>query len=135
MRKVNGWPWSCASVINLGPANRAILQERRPGAPLLGRVGTNFGPRGVSEVSTLPLAPREGRWRGRGRGRGAGEVTTATATAGNNDGRGDRTHRIVVIPVDVGGRLWTLQNDAREIDGATAVDVQIRRAQNLGYGL
>lgn len=46
-----------------------------------------------------------------------------------------RTHRIVVIPENVGGRLWTLQDDAREIDGATSIDEQIRRTQNLGFWL
>lgn len=50
------------------------------------------------------------------------------------EGGGVRTHRIVVVPVNVGGRLWTLQDDAREIDGATSIDVQVRRTQNLGYG-
>lgn len=37
-------------------------------------------------------------------------------------GRKDRTHRIVVIPENVGGWFWTLQDDAREIDGATSID-------------
>ena len=39
----------------------------------------------------------------------------------------DRTYRIVVIPENVGGWFWTLQDDAREIDGATSIDEQLRR--------
>lgn len=39
----------------------------------------------------------------------------------------DRTYRIVVIPENVGGWFWTLQDDAREIDGATSIDEQFRR--------
>lgn len=49
--------------------------------------------------------------------------------------REDRTHRIVVIPENVGGRLWALQDDAREIDSATSIDEQIRRTQNLRFWL
>jgi len=50
-------------------------------------------------------------------------------------GGGARTHRIVVIPENVGGRFWTLQDDAREINGATAIDEQVRRAQDLRFRL
>lgn len=44
-------------------------------------------------------------------------------------------YRVVVIPKNVGGRLWTLQDDAREINGATSIDEQIRRTQNLSFWL
>lgn len=46
-----------------------------------------------------------------------------------------RTHRVVVIPENVGGWFWTLQDDAREIDGAPSIDEQLRRTQNLGFWL
>jgi hypothetical protein len=73
----------------------------------------------------------------------AAEAPAQTADGSNNGPRvclrGSegvaRTHRIIVIPENVGGRLWTLQDDACEIDGATAIDEQVRRAQDLRFRL
>lgn len=40
-----------------------------------------------------------------------------------------------MIPENVGGWFWTLQDDAREIDSATSINEQFRRTQNLGFWL
>lgn len=111
------WRRIHARVINLGLANRAISQRALFSAHVrcvqLGCIadGIHACFPSVSSVSA--------------------------ADNGNNKriGSGSDTHRIVVIPENVGGRLWTLQDDAREIDGATTIDEQVRRTQNLRFRL